>query len=1123
MALLLAGSASADLRPVKRDHGELQVPRLRAGEISLPRAGERSRVRVVVRLAQPPLVSREPYLASSSARGRVDTTNASARAYLAKLTRAQRAAAAQLRRAIPEARVSRHYRVVLNGLAVDLPARKLPRLVRMGFATKVYPSVRYTLSTNDSPSVIGAEELARVHGLDGEGIKIAVVDDGIDASNPFFNPSGLGYPAGFPRGGTKWTTPKVIVARSFPAPNSGQRARWAFDPQASFHGTHVAGIAAGAAGTTAPPGSDHPLTPGLSGVAPRAWLGNYRVFSLPTPVGNVANTPEILAAFEAAVADGMDVINFSGGGPQTDPATDATDEVIANVVRAGVVVVVSAGNDRDEFGLGSAGSPGTAPEAIAVAATSNAQVFSPALRVLAPGTPASLQRVPLNPGGGGLPPAAWSASDQTLVDVGSIVGRDGAPVDRYLCGPAANPNAGQGTLPPGSLQGAIALASRGRCTFVSKATRARAAGAVGLVLVDNRPGEPNGIPIRLTIPAGMISDLDGARLRELLASTGGRTAIRVGREFERIETGRSGIVTSFSSGGPTAYGHDLKPDISAPGGSILSSTLPRITGSPFAVFDGTSMAAPHVAGAAALLLQRNPGWPPRLVRSALVSTAGPAWGNTARTEEAPVILEGGGLVNLPAAIDPKLHIDPASVSLADLNVNRGGQSDARLVRLIDVGDGAGTWTVELRPQRATRGATLTFPAAVTVPPAGETALSVAAGATAEAEAGDNFGFLVLRRGATARRIPYYFAVMRPALQGVTAQRLDQIESGSTSDSASRVSEYRFPAAPFGPPPDYNGPTMNESGGEDLYTTLLGEPAVNIGAAVILTDNALVHPWFLGSPNENDVEGYAGTPVNVNSFMFDYRADVGVAGVNFPRPKRYWVALDSGTDPFTGRSFRGRYVLQSWRDDVFPPLILPVTQRVAAGRPTLVARVVDVFGQLRAASGIDPFSLVIGYRRVLVGAAAYDPISGFAVFPLPPQAPTLRTRDTSFVISASDNQETKNINTPAGAILPNTSARRLRLRVVPGPTLTWLAPEARDCVEKPRASLAVVAGSTARVRSVRFFDAGRRIATVTRGDAGIFVAPWRTRGLKQGTHRLRAVVTDARGRTAAAARVVRVCR
>ena len=89
-----------------------------------------------------------------------------------------------------------------------------------------------------------------------------------------------------------------------------------------------------------------------------------------------------------------------------------------------------------------------------------------------------------------------------------------------------------------------------------------------------------------------------------------------------LETGRGGVVTSFSSGGPTAFGHRLKPDVGAPGGADPLLDAAESAGGPFAVFDGTSMAAPHVAGAAALLLERHPGWTPRQVKSALVSTAG---------------------------------------------------------------------------------------------------------------------------------------------------------------------------------------------------------------------------------------------------------------------------------------------------------------------------------------------------------------------------------------------------------------------------------------------------------------------------------------------------------------------
>src|SRR5262249_2599550 len=147
----------------------------------------------------------------------------------------------------------------------------------------------------------------------------------------------------------------------------------------------------------------------------------------------------------------------------------------------------------------------------------------------------------------------------------------------------------------------------------------------------------------------------------------------------------------------------------APGGSILSSTLPEYAHSPFAVFDGTSMAAPHVSGAATLLLEVHPGWTPAQVKSALVTTAGPAWADTARTQEAPVQLEGGGLIHVARATNPLLFTDPVSLSFDDLDVNHGARSSSLLVTLTDAGGGGGNWTVDVEPQSASAGASLTVP------------------------------------------------------------------------------------------------------------------------------------------------------------------------------------------------------------------------------------------------------------------------------------------------------------------------------------------------------------------------------------------------------------------------------
>ena len=538
------------------------------------------------------------------------------------------------------------------------------------------------------------------------------------------------------------------------------------------------------------------------------------------------------------------------------------------------------------------------------------------------------------------------------------MGTNGAPVPRDLCGPPGNLDGGPTPLPAGSLTGAIALVSRGNCTFALKAARVRAAGAIGIVLVDNRPGEANGVPIQLAVPGGMISDFDGSALRSYLASRGGRTAIRIGRDPQELNTSRSGIVTSFSSGGLTAFGHLLKPDVGAPGAQILSATLKNF-GGPFAVFDGTSMAAPHVAGAAALLLQRHPGWTAGQVKSALVSTAATAWADTARTVEAPVLTAGSGLINVIAANDPKLFTDPVSLSYADLNVTRGPASKSLLLAIADAGDGAGTWTVEVKPQSKPERRRDHRPRHDHDRPRRRPA--GARHGTCGRERRPRRG---VRLPAAAPRRHRPEGGVRDARHAAGLEQapilpLQQIQTGDTRKGVSRASAYRYPAAAFGPAANYVGAPVNEDGAEALYRIRIDEPAVNVGAAVIFSSpGSLVHPWMLGSPDENDVQGYAGTPVNVNNLTLDFPLDIGAAATVFPRTKAYYVAVDSGRDQFTGRSLAGQYLLRAWVNDVQPPLLGLITSRVAAGRPTLALRVLDL------GAGVDPYSLVIGYGRAL---------------------------------------------------------------------------------------------------------------------------------------------------------------
>jgi minor extracellular serine protease Vpr len=1070
---------------------------------------------VIVRLSAPPLAAwtSDRSLSSASRTQHLNVHSAGSRAYLAKLAKLQDAAAAQVRAAIPSAEIQSRFSILLDGLTVRLPAKSLPKLLGVSAVTKIYPNLSYYSTMDRGPAVIKASDLEAATGDKGQGIKIAVVDTGVDPTNPFLNPAGFAYPAGFPRGDTKLTTPKVIVARSFPGPVRDKLSAAAFD-KTEPHGTHVSGIAAGDEGTNAPAGADHPATANLSGVAPKAWIGNYRVFTVPTPLGHQANTPEIVKAFEAAVADGMNVINFSGGGPQTDPVNDAMYETIHNVVLAGVVPVIAAGNDRDDFGLGTTGSPGTAPDAIAVAATSNNHVFAPALGVV--NGPPSLGAIPLQSAGGAKLPGPWSTLDQTIVDVTSIMGTDGKPVESHLCGSTADPNTSLGTLPKGSVTGKILLADRGTCSFVSKAERAALAGATGLILVDNRFGEANPIPIRLPIPGGMVSDLDGQQLRAYLGAHGGQAAIRVTSGIQEINTNRGGIITSFSSAGPTDFGHMLKPDISAPGLDVLSSTPPATTGSTFSVFAGTSMATPHIAGAAALLLQRHPGWTPYQVKSALMSTAGAAWGDTARTQEASVLLGGAGLANAVAADDPKVFTDPQSLSFEQIDVSPGAQRKSMLLTLSDAGNGSGNWTVSLAPQSQTTGVQIDVPGTVALAPGGDVAIPVVVRAAADAGLGENYGFVVLSGNGVQRRVPYSFIVERPALRNAPFVALKKLQTGDTAVGTSLVSTYCCPAAPFGPPPNYTGPTMNQDGAEHLYSVDVTEPIVNLGVSVLASSpGALIDPFVLGSKDENDVQGYAGIPTDVNGLTFDANVDIGAAGVQFPRLQRFYVSVDSRADPFTNKPQKGKYLLNAWINDLTPPSVRVLTTRVTAGRPLIVAQAVD------AGAGVDPLSLVINYSGALVGASAYDPATGLIVFGIPSAAPKFKAGERKMILMASDYQEAKNINTVGNDIYPNSRFKSVKLTVVNGPTVTWVTPPARVCALKSD-RLVVVAGSTKKIKQVAFSDNGKRIG-VDKTGTGVYSISWKTAKLKKGTHKLLATVTDAAGRNAASGRVLKVCK
>ena len=353
---------------------------LRAGVITVlflallaPASAFAQDVQVVVRLDSPGVAearAESRALTSAAKRARLDLSSSTSRASLEAVAAAQRAFEARLARVVPRAQVYRRYRIVLNGLAVSLPRADLAALARLA---DVYPSASYRRLLDRSVAMIAAPALWSLPGVNaGEGAKIAILDDGVDQSHPFFSSAGYTMPPGFPKGVASHTTAKVIVARAFPPRGLVHAAGpLPYDPELSSHATHVAGIAAGNAGTIGPAGLR------LSGVAPRAYLGNYKVLSVPTDnFGLNGNAPEIAAGIEAAVADGMDVINLSLGQPEIEPTRDLVALAIAGAAAAGVPTVAAAGNEFGRFRGGSVGSPASAAAAIAVGSVTQERTVS---------------------------------------------------------------------------------------------------------------------------------------------------------------------------------------------------------------------------------------------------------------------------------------------------------------------------------------------------------------------------------------------------------------------------------------------------------------------------------------------------------------------------------------------------------------------------------------------------------------------------------------------------------------------------------------------------------------------------------------------------------------------------
>jgi minor extracellular serine protease Vpr len=909
---------------------------------------------MVVQLRGGSVGERAPLSALRDSDGRLSSQRPATRRALRHIAREQRAALRELRRAVPGIVVTARLRYTLDALVVMAPCSSVARLERVRGVQHVFRSASFHVETDRVPTVIDAPSLWTPStvfpaGSRGKGVRIGIIDDGIDITRPSFAGTDYRYPPGFPKGLAKGVNGKVIVARAFAPPGSGPRRRTAFDPNGSDHGTHVAGIAAGESGITAM--VDGVKVPNLSGVAPDAYLGNYRVLTTPTPsFGLDGNGAEIARAIDRAVGDGMDILNLSVGEPEVGPGGDLVERAIAGAARAGVTTVAAAGNEGEEGGFGTISSPGSAADAISVAAVTNDRIFALPLSVAGSAAP------PYPVVAGPLPvPSAWGA---------------GLSLQRST-------GCGTGTAP-----GSLVLVTLGKACNAKKAA-AGAAEASGLVLIARSNADP-----RLTdaiglgggdLPGVVISHRMGAALSAALAAAGGTLTVTVGNVTQSLGSGNGGLTTSFSSLGPAPISLRLKPDVAAPGEGVLSS----VPGG-YAIWDGTSMASPAVAGAAALLHERHPRWTPADIRSALELTAVAAYENPARTVQALPLSVGSGLVEVAAADGSPLLSPSASASFGLVRVR---SSHTARVELRDAGSGAGVWAVSAPG--------LSAPATLTVPAGGTAVLPLTLVERAGAKIGNRQGYVSLSRGTQVLHVRWWGYVERPRLRTspVRAVRFG-IVSGDTRRGTRRAARYAFPDRPsqLGLPASYPGR-------EQVLSIRLPKGVRNAGVRVL---SGAVVPQILLARDENRLAGETALNLVENPYLDRYGDRVPVSGMLHPARGRYFVSVETrpGARP-------GRYRLRTWVDDATPPTVRIESHVLYGTQPELQLVVRDL------KSGFDPESLSVTIDGKAAGQVR---VSGSNVTVELGAVARGRHRVR---ISVADYQELKNSENADQRPLPNT--------------------------------------------------------------------------------------------------------
>jgi len=611
-----------------------------------------------------------------------------------------------------------------NILIVRMPHARAARLRRVPGVLRVVPERTYHLTLDHALPLHKVPEAWSLGGVysQGAGVKIGMIDTGIDITHPGFNDAGFQAPAGFPivtaDSDKAYTNQKVSVARSYVGPCL------ASDPDTSArddsgHGTGTAMAAAGVQNTG-------PLAT-ITGVAPLAYLGNYKVFGSPG-VNDDTNDCAIVQAIEDAVNDGMDVINLSlGSVPAPRIIDDNEVQVLETAISMGVIVVIAAGNNGPD--PNTIGSPGTTPSAITAGAMNNNRIFADSFMV-------GSNSFAAIPGDESLPTSPITAP---LVDISLQLDNTGL---------------GCGTLPANSLKGSIALILRGTCLFQDKLNNAQKAGAVA-ALIYTYASSPAAITMSVgnaTLPAEMVSNQDGLAIKQLATSPAQATMSFTQAPFSVDPNSIAG----FSSRGPSVDA-SVKPDILTVGENVYTATetldpLGELYNpSGYVLSQGTSYSAPLMAGAAATLKAARPGLTPYEYKSLLVNNAAAAFPSPSQAQS--VQSAGAGYLDLSAAMLSTLAVNPASITFG---IGSGGNPVS--LRLSNIGYDSDTFQISVSPAGNSPAPVLS---ATSVQLDSDTYFDLSLSFPVSGlAAGEYEGFLTIQgtHSGTVIRVPYWYGV-----------------------------------------------------------------------------------------------------------------------------------------------------------------------------------------------------------------------------------------------------------------------------------------------------------------------------------------------------------------------------